>query len=139
MVELFIGKKGKGKTKYLLEDVNTTVKSAIGSVVYLDKSTSHMHELSTKARLINVTDYNIDNKDEFVGFVYGIISQDYDLESIYFDSFLKIAHIENNECTSVIEKLKNIADSRKIRMCISISVDESELDSSLKQYIKVSL
>lgn len=140
MVELFVGKKGKGKTKYLLEDANKSVANVSGSVVYLDKSTNHMHELSTQARLINVSDYQINNADRFIGFICGIVSQDYDLQIMYCDSFLKIAHIDDLSCvTSVIEALQAISEERNIRMCISVSADETELDASLKKYIKVSL
>ena len=57
MVEIIAGKKGKGKTKYLLDKVNTSVENASGNIVYLDKSQKHMHELSNKVRLINVGDY----------------------------------------------------------------------------------
>ena len=76
MVELIVGKKGKGKTKVLLDKVNGAVKDANGSIVYLDKSTKHMYELNNKVRLINVKDYGIENCDEFVGFICGIISQE---------------------------------------------------------------
>ena len=83
MVEIIAGKKGKGKTKYLLDKVNTSVESASGNIVYLDKSQKHMHELSNKVRLINVGDYPISNCDEFLGFICGIVSQDYDLQEMY--------------------------------------------------------
>ena len=46
MVQIISGKKGKGKTKYLLDSVNGAVASAQGSVVYLDKTAKHMYELS---------------------------------------------------------------------------------------------
>ena len=59
MVQLIVGKKGKGKTKELLDKVNGQVKTVSGSVVYLDKSTKHMYELNNKVRLINVPDYLI--------------------------------------------------------------------------------
>ena len=75
MVELIVGKKGKGKTKVLLDKVNGAIKEANGSIVYLDKSTKHMYELNNKVRLIDVSVYPIKNADEFVGFVCGIISQ----------------------------------------------------------------
>ena len=88
MVELIVGKKGKGKTKVLLDKVNGAIKEANGSIVYLDKSTKHMYELNNKVRLIDVSVYPIKNADEFVGFVCGIISQDHDLEQVYLDSFL---------------------------------------------------
>ena len=44
MVQIISGRKGKGKTKYLLDKVNAAVGAAEGSVVYLDKSAKHMYE-----------------------------------------------------------------------------------------------
>ena len=87
MVQLILGKKGKGKTKIILDMVNKEVNDAKGNIVYLDKSMGHMYELNNKVRLINVLDYEIANADEFIGFIRGIVSQDHDLEQIYFDSF----------------------------------------------------
>ena len=69
MVEIIAGEKGKGKTKYLLDKVNDSVKAASGNIVYLDKSQKHMYELNNKVRLINVTDFPITNCDEFLGFI----------------------------------------------------------------------
>ena len=54
MVQLIVGKKGKGKTKCLLDKVNTEVKNVLGSVVFLDKNTKHMYELNNKIRRIVV-------------------------------------------------------------------------------------
>ena len=67
MVQLIVGKKGKGKTKQLLDKVNSEVKDISGSIVYLDKSTKHMYELNNKVRLIDVSRYMIENADEFLG------------------------------------------------------------------------
>ena len=63
MIEIICGVKGKGKTKELLDKVNTSVMSASGNVVYLDKSQKHMYELNNKVRLINVTEFPISNCD----------------------------------------------------------------------------
>ena len=63
MIEIICGVKGKGKTKELLDKVNTSVTAASGSVVYLDKSQKHMYELDNKVRLINVMDYPITDCD----------------------------------------------------------------------------
>ena len=61
MVQLIVGRKGKGKTKHLLDKVNSEVKNISGSIVYLDKSTKHMYELNNKVRLINVSEYLVEN------------------------------------------------------------------------------
>ena len=139
MVQLIVGRKGKGKTKQLLDKVNTEVKSIAGNVVYLDKSTKHMFELNNKIRLINVADYIISNSDEFVGFICGIISQDHDLQQMYFDSFLRIACLEGQSIESVIEKLEAISKSFGVDFILSVSLDENELPENAKSKVIVSL
>ena len=66
MVQIISGKKGKGKTKYLLDSVNGAVASAQGSVVYFDKTAKNMYELSNKVRFINVSDYGTHSSDAFL-------------------------------------------------------------------------
>ena len=139
MVQLIVGKKGKGKTKQLLDKVNSEVKDISGSIVYLDKSTKHMYELNNKVRLIDVSRYMIENESEFLGFVCGIISQDHDLEQMYFDSFLKIAALEDKDISAVVEKLERMSDFFQVDFILSVSRDDSELPESVKDKIIVSL
>lgn len=139
MISLIVGKKGKGKTKLLLNLVNGKVKETSGNIVYLDKSKRNIHELCNKVRLINVLDYPIGNCDEFVGFICGIISQDYDLEEVYLDSFLKIARLENSQIEKAIEKLSIISEKFNVNFTISVSDDENNLTETLKPYIIESL
>ena len=139
MVQLIVGKKCNGKTKQLLDKVNSEVKDISGSIVYLDKSTKHMYELNNKVRLIDVSRYMIENADEFLGFVCGIISQDHDLEQMYFDSFLKIAVLEGKDISAVIEKLDKMSDFFQVDFILSVSMDESELPEAVKDKIIVSL
>ena len=110
MVQLIVGKKGKGKTKCLLDKVNTEVKNVLGSVVFLDKNTKHMYELNNKIRLIVVPEFMISNSDEFIGFVSGIISQDHDLQQMYFDGFLNISCLEGKDITETIDKLEKLSE-----------------------------
>ena len=139
MVQLIVGKKGKGKTKQLLDKVNSEVKDIAGSIAYLDKSTKHMYELNNKVRLIDVSRYMIENESEFLGFVCGIISQDHDLEQMYFDSFLKIAALEDKDISAVVEKLERMSDFFQVDFILSVSMDESELPEAVKDKIIVSL
>ena len=112
MVQLIVGKKGKGKTKQLLDKVNTEVKEVSGNIVYLDKSTKHMFELNNKVRLIDVCEFMVENSSEFIGFICGIISQDRDLEKMFLDSFLKIACLgDDGDILPVVEKLEKVSES----------------------------
>ena len=139
MVELIVGKKGKGKTKVLLDRVNGAVKEANGSIVYLDKSTKHMYELNNKVRLIDVSSYPLKNADEFVGFICGIISQDHDLEQIYLDSFLKVSKLEDADVTDTLDQLDKIGDKYGISIVVSISLDKEEIPEALQDKIAVAL
>lgn len=139
MVQLIVGKKGKGKTKHLLDKVNNEVKNISGNIVYLDKSTKHMYELNNKVRLIDVSEYAVENNSEFLGFVCGIISQDHDLQQMYFDSFLKIAALEGSDITATVEKLEKISEMFHVDFVLSVSLDETELPEGLKSKVVVSL
>lgn len=122
-----------------MDKVNSEVKDIAGSIAYLDKSTKHMYELNNKVRLIDVSRYMIENESEFLGFVCGIISQDHDLEQMYFDSFLKIAALEDKDISAVVEKLERMSDFFQVDFILSVSRDESELPESVKDKIIVSL
>ena len=139
MVELIVGRKGKGKTKVLLERVNAAVKEVNGSIVYLDKNTKHMFELSNRVRLIDCSVYPIKNADEFVGFICGIISQDHDLEQIYLDSFLTTAKLEGLDVTSTLSQLDAVGEKFGVKFIISMSLDENEVPQEYREKVSVAL
>ena len=140
MIEIICGEKGKGKTKELLDKVNSAVGTQSVNIVYLDKSQKHMYELNNKIRLINVMDFPIDNCDEFLGFICGIVSQDHDLDEMYLDSFLTIASIDDeNGITKAIEKLDVISEKFKVKFVLSVSRDINRLPECAKAKVIISL
>ena len=139
MVQLIVGNKGKGKTKQLLDKVNGEIKQISGNIVYLDKSTKHMYELNNKVRRIDVSQFQFENSSEFIGFVCGVISQDHDLQQMYFDSFLKIACLEGQDITATVGKLEKLSSQFDVDFVLSVSMDESELPAGMKEKVIVSL
>jgi len=139
MVQLIIGDKGKGKTKQLLDKVNSSIKSANGNIVYLDKTSKHMYDLNNKVRLIDVSEYHLANCDEFVGFICGIISQDHDIEEIYFDGFRVIAKLDWQDISPTIERMEAISTEFNINFVISVSATEDEISDALKDKVIMSL
>ncbi|MCM1189014.1 MAG: twitching motility protein PilT [bacterium] len=139
MVQLIVGNKGKGKTKQLLDKVNSEIREISGNIVYLDKSTKHMYELNNRVRLIDVSQFSVENSDQFIGFVAGVLSQDHDVQQMYFDSFLKIACLENQDITATIDKLEKLSGKFDATFILSVSLDESELPETLRDKVIVSL
>ena len=141
MVQLIVGSKGQGKTQYLIDHANDIVTKVDGHVVYIDKSTRHMYELSNKIRLIDASRYPLKNGDEFIGFICGILSQDHDLQKIYLDSFtknLKIAE-ETALVREYVDQLEAISAKFHVDFILSVSLDKSELDEHLQEMVIISL
>ena len=139
MVQLIVGEKGKGKTKILLDKVNTEIKEANGTFVYLDKSKKHMYELNNKVRLIDLSEFDIQNSSEFIGFLSGILSQDNDLEKIFLDSFLKISKVTDEELADVLKRLQTMGEKYHVSFVLSVSKDASQLPECAKDMVLVSM
>lgn len=135
MIQIIAGAKGNGKTKYLLDKVNSEIKSVHGNIVYLDKNAKHMYELNNKVRLIDVSEYMVSNSDEFIGFISGIISQDHDLEQMYLDSFLNVAKLEGADIEPTLKKLDVIGEKFNVTFVLSISVDSEALPEYLRDKV----
>ena len=139
MVQLIIGDKGEGKTKQLLDKVNEAIQEARGNIVYLDKSSKHMYELSNKIRLINVKGFDITDSSGFIGFICGIISQDHDLEMMFLDSFLKLACLEGEDISETVAELEAIGEKYHVTFVLSVSMDADELPENAKKDVIISL
>ena len=141
MVQLIVGSKGLGKTQYLIDQANEAVKNAAGHVVYIDKSTRHMFELSNKIRLIDASRYPLKNGDEFIGFICGVLSQDHDLEKIFLDSFTKNMKMPDDPALirEYVDQLEAISTKFKVDFVLSISLEKEELDEALQEKVIISL
>ena len=141
MVQLIVGEKGKGKTKELLDKVNKEVKEANGTFVYLDKSRKHMYELNNKVRLIDMSEYDIQNSSEFLGFISGVVSQDNDLEKMFLDSFLKISKMESDDGAlgEVLDRLDTMGKKYGVSFVVSLSKNEEDLPENAKSMVLISL
>lgn len=139
MVEIIAGDKGKGKTKFLITKANDSALLSSGSIVYLDKNNKHMYELSNRIRMICMPEYHIDNFSMFCGFLYGIASQNHDLEWLFLDSFLTIAHVEPEELETAVAFLRDFSDSRNLNIVLSVAVGQEALPQTLQPYVSISL
>lgn len=139
MVQLIVGASGKGKTKYLLDLATQEIQQVSGTIAYLDKNAKHMYELNNKIRLIDLSSYHLQNSDEFVGFILGLLSQDHDLEEIFLDSFLKLANLEDKDIKETLDRLVAIGEEYGVKFIVSVNLDEKDIPTDTKAEILVSL
>jgi KaiC/GvpD/RAD55 family RecA-like ATPase len=135
MVKLIVGKKGTGKTKRMINIANDSLEIKGGSIVFINKDNGTMYDLKHDIRMISMDEYEeLTNADEYIGFLYGIVSADHDVEMIFIDSILKQAHIKLDNLPKFLERLNIIAKKYNIEFVVSISADSSELTGIDKKY-----
>ncbi len=135
MVKLLIGKKGTGKTKALIEQVNAASSVAKGNVVFISNNTaSNMFDISRNVRMTDTTDFDIVNYSEFEGFICGIISGNYDITNIFVDGLFKIVKSDDLDgLESFLERLNKISSKFNIMFVLSLSIDADEAPDYVKR------
>lgn len=137
MVELIIGKKGTGKTKHLLESVNAAVNVAKGNVVFISDDTSrNMYDITTKVRMAETAEFDIENYSEFLGFICGIVSGNFDITNIFVDGIFKIVGTDNLDgFEQFLERLDAMSAKFNISFVITVSIDVDEAPDYIKKYV----
>ena len=124
MIKLFIGSKGSGKTKALIELVNTATANSNGSVVCIEKGDKLTHDITYKARLIDSDEYAIYEADTLYGFVAGVLASNSDITDIFVDSALKIIGNDVAGFEAMLKKLEVLVKEVNLTMTASITVEE---------------
>ena len=124
MIKLFIGGKGSGKTKTLIELTNNAAQTSNGSVVCIEKGDKLKHEITYKARLIDTDYYSVCDAVSLYGFIAGILASNSDITDIFVDSSLKICGNDVEAFEKMLPDLEKISEGVNIVMSASIAVEE---------------
>lgn len=135
MVELLIGKKGTGKTKTLIEHVNNAASVAKGNVVFISKDSSRsMYDIKSKVRMVETKEFTMESYKEFLGFICGIISRDFDITNIFIDGIFKIVGTDALDgFEDFLAKLEDLSQKLNISFNISVSIDADTAPEYIKK------
>lgn len=135
MINVIIGEKGTGKTKYLVDHVNNAVKDEPGNIVFIGKSNRLMCDLKPAVRYITTEDFNISDYEVFFGFIGGIISSNYDISHVFIDSIWKIIEKEEAGFEAFMSELEEFSNKNGINFTIAISAGKDRAPEYLKKFI----
>ena len=128
MVKLLVGHKGSGKTKTMIEYANESVDKARGSIIFINKNSRLIYDLDYRIRVICMEEFvHVTNVDEYIGFLFGIISSDNDIEMMYLDGIMRHADFSLEVLPGFIDKIKVISKDYGIDFVISISAELEEM------------
>lgn len=135
MVKLIIGIKGTGKTKTLIQMVETALASTGGNVVVLEKGEHLRFDIKYQARLVNTDEYYITDAQSLYGFIAGILASNHDVTDLFIDSTLKICNQDISAFEKLVEELDLLTVKKDVKIVMTVSMPEESASDLIKKYI----
>ncbi|MBR2056332.1 MAG: hypothetical protein IJ978_01590 [Clostridia bacterium] len=140
MIQLITGTKGTGKTKAIIDRANDHVETAKGDIIFLTDTDRYMYSLRYQIRTINVSDLHRGTEtyvreDMLVGFIYGVLAGNHDIETAYLDGAHRLLGKHISEMEHFFLDLEEIAEKTDTNFVVTVSEDESAFPEFLKKYL----
>ena len=136
MVRVIMGVKGTGKTKQMIELINSAVHSENGNVVCSERGPKLTYDIHYKIRLVEASHFDVCNFDFMKGFISGLYAGNYDITHVFIDSLTKIvaADVTDHAVEEFLDWLNSFSEKNNIKFTVTISADESLATEGIKKY-----
>jgi len=136
MVRVIMGVKGTGKTKQMIELINSAVHSENGSVVCIERGPKLTYDIHYKIRLVEASHYDMKDFEFLKGFISGLYAGNYDTTYIFIDSLTKIVPSDAGDpaVEEFLDWLNRFSDKNNIKFTVTISADASLATDGVKKY-----
>lgn len=134
MVTLIAGKKGSGKSKEIVKQANDELNTTKGNMIFIDDDNRPMYELHHDIRFINLSEFPITNSCEFLGFICGLISNNYDIEKVFIDGIMNTVKMTSQELADWFVRIEDIATAYDINFIITLNY-ENEIPEGLHRFL----
>jgi len=135
MIKVFYGEKGMGKSKLMVDLANEHAELKDGVVVFIDDSDDLMLKLKHVIRFTNVSVYPVSGSDQFFAFICGVISQNYDIESIFIDGLTYIIKEDINLQEKFFLNVSSLMEKYGIHFIFSINGRPEAMPPFLQAYV----
>ncbi len=135
MLKLIIGVKGTGKTKALINMVNTAVDNSRGDVVCIERGVKLRYDIKYQARLIDTKEYFISDAQSLYGFVAGILASNHDVMDLFIDSALKICNNDAAAFDQFVEQVNELTTKLNVNIVMTSSIPVEEASETVKKYL----
>ena len=135
MIHVIMGLKGTGKTKKLLDSINSCLESANGDVVCIEYGKNLTYELNYRVRLVDSKEYGIRNSDMLKGLLSGLHAGNFDITNVYIDNLYKTIGDDRANGEAFIAWCADFAAANNMEITITVSDDPALASDAIKQYL----
>ena len=135
MLKLIIGVKGTGKTKALINLVNTASAESKGDVVCIEKGVKLRYDIKSTARLVDTEEYFVADTDALYGFIAGILASNHDITDLFVDSALKICNNDAAAFDGFVDLVAKLAEKLNVNIVMTSSIPVEEASEAVKKYL----
>ena len=135
MIQVIMGLKGSGKTKKLIDAINTTVASAQGDVVCIEYGKQLTYDVNYRVRLVNSKEYGIDNIDKLKGLLSGLHAGNFDITNVYIDNLYKTIGTDRATGEAFILWCAEFAKVNNLNITITVSEDPASASDDIKAFL----
>lgn len=135
MLKLMIGVKGTGKTKALIEKVNTASAESHGDVVCIEKGTQLRFDVKSKVRLIDTEEYLVHDAEALYGFIAGILASNYDVTDLFVDNTLKICNGNVPALEILLNDVAALLAKHDVNVFMTASIPVEEATETIQKYL----
>lgn len=135
LIQVIAGNKGSGKTKRLIDMTNKASQESHHDIVFIDDDNRYMFDLRHEVRFVNAGEYQLENDQMFMGFLYGAVAQNFDVGLIFIDAFKKLIKADLASSAWLFQRMEALSEKHSVDFVLSISEDPAELPEFIKQYV----
>ncbi len=135
MIQVIMGLKGSGKTKKLIDSINTAVAEANGDVVCIEYGKKLTYDVNYRVRLVDSQEYGINNLDMLKGFLSGLHAGNFDITNVYIDNLYKTIGTDRAAGEAFIIWCAAFAEANNMKITVTVSDDPALASEEVKKYL----
>ena len=135
MIKVIMGLKGSGKTKQLIDAINSAVNTESGDVVCIEYGKKLTYDINYKVRLVDSEEYGITNVDMLKGLLCGLHAGNFDVTSVFIDNVYKTIGRDRAAGEEFIRWAAKFAEANNMKITLTVSDDVEGASEDIKQYL----
>ena len=136
MVRLIMSGSGEGKTKQLLELMDSAAETSTGCMVCIEPTRNMSFSLRHQTRLVDASEFSINSFDSLRGFICGLYAGNYDISHIFIDDLYKVAGNRDDRAVGeFLNWLDTFSSPLGLKVTLTISADPSMATDTLRKFM----